>query len=71
MKDNLKSVVCNSCGHGFFTRAEDKNIRCPRCKSNKSLSIVQPLRKWEEEMEAAGEDEQSYAVADNETAGYV
>jgi len=40
MSDNLRSVVCNECGHGFLSCAEIKNIRCPECKSNKSLSIT-------------------------------
>ena len=40
MSDNLRSIFCNECGHGFLSRAEIKNLRCPRCKSNKSLSIT-------------------------------
>lgn len=39
-------VKCNVCDHVFKTRAQIKNIRCPKCKSNQSLSIrTKDLRK--------------------------
>lgn len=35
----LKQILCHSCRCGFESRAHDKDIRCPECGSNESLSI--------------------------------
>lgn len=35
----LKNVLCHNCRCGFETRAHDKDIKCPECGSNESLSI--------------------------------
>lgn len=35
----MKNVRCNICGWKFQTKAKNKNIQCPKCKSNKSLSV--------------------------------
>jgi predicted Zn-ribbon and HTH transcriptional regulator len=32
-------VDCNICGHRFYSKAQINTIKCPNCKSNKSLSI--------------------------------
>ena len=37
--NKIKSVTCNKCGYQFESIAENKNIRCPECKSNESLSV--------------------------------
>ena len=34
-----KRVTCGKCGHKFESLARNENIRCPKCKSNKTLSI--------------------------------
>ena len=34
-----KDVECNKCGNFFTSGAKIENIRCPKCKSNESLSI--------------------------------
>ena len=35
----LKNITCNKCGFKFQTQRENKDIRCPNCKSKESLSI--------------------------------
>lgn len=36
---SIKQVTCNKCNYEFQTQKENKDIRCPRCKSNESFSI--------------------------------
>jgi len=37
MELKMKNVKCNICGHHFETKAQDKNIQCPKCKSKESF----------------------------------
>ena len=35
----IKNITCNKCDFKFQTQRENKDIRCPNCKSKESLSI--------------------------------
>ena len=36
----MKTVRCNDCGHEWETKVKDYDrIKCPKCGSNKSLSV--------------------------------
>jgi len=37
--ENRRSVTCNSCGYAYTSGQQEKDLRCPKCKSNKSFSI--------------------------------
>lgn len=39
----MKNCRCNKCKHKFISRAQIKNIKCPECGSNESLSIYETV----------------------------
>ena len=38
--ENRRSVTCNKCSYSYTSGQEEKDLRCPKCKSNESFSIT-------------------------------